>query len=284
MRYAFLPVFKKKFNPGLFEAERKIISIFEAVRDSIPWDVTCVRTKHTVSIHCMRYGIHTLFYAHFLSAQYPYRNIQIILRLYSSPAEVLAGFDVDAPCCAYDGDRVWANPRAIVSMMRQSNTVDMTRRSPSYEVRLAKYCSRGFEVYVPGLKRDDIDPSVCSFRFLSLNTPADLFAQIYERAIGRVPGLARLLAIEKIAIPEAGNQYQVWRSVLRDRPIIPCPSYARRWRRPGYRGDLKGSQVFSGLEASDYDIVNLHIPYGPRWDAKRIETLIFKVVSCLKLP
>ena len=95
-----------------------------------------------------------------LLAQYPYRNIQIVLRLYSSPAEILAGFDVDAPCCAYDGDRVWANPRAIVSMMRQSNMVDMTRRSPSYEVRLAKYSSRGFEVYIPGLKRNEVDPTV----------------------------------------------------------------------------------------------------------------------------
>lgn len=37
------------------------------------------------------------------SAQYPYRAVQIVLRLYQSPAEVLAGFDVDAPCCAYDG-------------------------------------------------------------------------------------------------------------------------------------------------------------------------------------
>ena len=95
-----------------------------------------------------------------VSAQYPYRSVQIVLRLYSSPAEILAGFDVDAPCCAYDGDRVWANPRAIVAMMRQSNTVDVTRRSPSYEVRLAKYSSRGFEIYIPGLKRDEVDPTV----------------------------------------------------------------------------------------------------------------------------
>ena len=147
------------------KAERKIVTIYEAVRDSVPWDVTCVRTKHTVSIHCKWYTklIACSFYLLPLSAQYPYRSIQIVLRLYSSPAEVLTGFDVDAPCCAYDGDRVWANPRAIVSMMRQSNTVDMTRRSPSYEVRLAKYSSRGFEVYVPGLKRDEIDPTVRPF-------------------------------------------------------------------------------------------------------------------------
>ncbi|KAH9180206.1 hypothetical protein EDB89DRAFT_2061917 [Lactarius sanguifluus] len=222
------------------EAERKIITIYEAVRDSVPWDVTCVRTKHTVSIH----------------SQYPYRNIQIVLRLYSSPAEILAGFDVDAPCCAYDSDRVWANPRAIVSMMRQSNTVDMTRRSPSYEIRLAKYSSRGFEVYVPGLKRDEIDPT------------------IYERAESHVQGLARLLAIEMLATPEARNQYQLRRSLLRGRPVNGRPSYVLTGHK--YKGDLKVSAVFSGLEMSDYGVVNLHIPYGPGWDARRIEKLVYQ--------
>jgi hypothetical protein len=105
------------------------------------------------------YGVRKKLYSQKVLAQYPYRSVQIVLRLYSSPAEILAGFDVDVACCAYDGDRVWANPRAIVSMMRQSNTVDMTRRSP-YEVRLAKYSSRGFEVYIPGLKRSEVDPTV----------------------------------------------------------------------------------------------------------------------------
>jgi len=64
------------------------------------------------------------------------------------------------------GSRVWANPRAVVAMMRQCNTVDVTRRSPSYEVRLAKYSGRAFEVYVPTLKREEIDPTVSSFFFL----------------------------------------------------------------------------------------------------------------------
>jgi len=93
-------------------------------------------------------------------AQYPYRCVQIVLRLYSSPSEILTGFDVDAPCCAFDGTRVWANPRSIVAMMRQANTVDITRRSPSYEVRLSKYSFRDFEVYVPGLTREEVDPTV----------------------------------------------------------------------------------------------------------------------------
>ena len=63
------------------------------------------------------------------------------------------------------GNRVWANPRAIVAMMRQCNTVDMTRRSPSYEVRLTKYSGRAFEVYVPTLKREEIDPTVSSLHY-----------------------------------------------------------------------------------------------------------------------
>ncbi|KAF8267587.1 hypothetical protein EI94DRAFT_1801491 [Lactarius quietus] len=203
------------------EAERKIITLYEAV------------------------------------SQYPYRSIQVVLRLYSSPAEVLAGFDVDAPCCAYDGDRVWANPRAIISMMRQSNTVDMTRRSPSYEVRLAKYSSRGFEVYVPGLKRDEIDPT------------------IYERTVVRVHGLARLLALEKLASPNARTKYLVRRRLLHGRPAPRRPSYVRSAHR--FDDDLKADCGFSGLETSDYDSVNFHIPYGPGWDARRIERLIYKM-------
>jgi hypothetical protein len=36
----------------------------------------------------------------------------------------------------------------------------MTRRSPSYEIRLAKYGSRGFEVEVKDLNRDMVDPGI----------------------------------------------------------------------------------------------------------------------------
>ncbi|KAI0923151.1 hypothetical protein AcW1_007773 [Taiwanofungus camphoratus] len=132
---------------------------------------------HTVSIH----------------SQYPYRSVQIVLRLYKSPAEILAGFGLDAPCCAYDGQRVWANPPAIVAMMRQCNTVNMTRRSPSYEVRLAKYCARNFEVYVPSLRREDIDPT------------------IFKRSIARIQDLARLLVLEKLANTDARSNYLIAR-------------------------------------------------------------------------
>ncbi|KAF7333042.1 Ankyrin repeat protein [Mycena venus] len=223
------------------QAEVKITKIYEAVRDSVPWDVTCVRTKHTVSIH----------------SQYPYRSVQIVLRLYSSPAEILAGFDIDAPCCAYDGNRVYANPRAIVAMMRQCNTVDMTRRSPSYEVRLAKYSGRAFEVYVPTLSRADIDPT------------------IYERSIVRVTGLARLLVLEKLTNTDERFAFLESRRTLRGRPN-PLNQYNRRQKRK-FKGDLKGeANALSNLEMNDYDVASLHIPYGPGWDARRIDKLVYQ--------
>ncbi|KDQ65163.1 hypothetical protein JAAARDRAFT_188410 [Jaapia argillacea MUCL 33604] len=221
------------------QAEVKINSIYEAVRDSVPWDVTCVRTKHAISIH----------------SQYPYRSVQIVLRLYKSPAEILAGFDVDAPCCAYDGDRVWANPRSIIAMMRQCNTVDVTRRSPSYEVRLAKYSARDFEVYVPGLRRDDVDPT------------------IFERSVARIEGLARLLVLEKLNDAEARTSYLESRRTIRGRPNLSRRAMKRQRK---YKGDLKADTAIGGMEMNDYDVAQLHIPYGPGWNARRIEKLVYQ--------
>ncbi|KAF5361582.1 hypothetical protein D9757_011560 [Collybiopsis confluens] len=221
------------------QAEAKIVKIYEAVRDSVPWDVTCVRTKHTVSIH----------------SQYPYRSVQIVLRLYSSPAEILTGFDIDAPCCTYDGSRVWANPRAIAALMRQCNTVDVTRRSPSYEVRLTKYSTRGFEVYVPNLSRADIDPT------------------IFERSIVRIEGLARLLVFEKLKDADTRARFLMSRRVLRGRPHAQYSFYRRK---KSLKGDLKNQEAIGGLEMNDYDVVSLHIPYGPGWDAKRIDKLVYQ--------
>jgi hypothetical protein len=56
------------------QAEKKAIQIYHAVRDSVPWDTVCARTRNAISIH----------------SQFPYRSVQIILRLYKSPAEILA--------------------------------------------------------------------------------------------------------------------------------------------------------------------------------------------------
>ena len=53
----------------------------------------------------------------------------------------------------------------------------MTRRSPSYEMRLAKYSSRGFSVLVPQYDAARVDP------------------QLFERRFDQLQGLARLLLL-----------------------------------------------------------------------------------------
>jgi hypothetical protein len=205
-------------------------------------DTVCVRTKHAISIH----------------SQYPYRPIQIILRLYKSPAEILAGFDIDCACFLYNGNSVWGNPRGVAALKAQANLVDMTRRSPSYEVRLAKYSNRGFEVSVPNLKREDVDPT------------------IFERSINRIEGLARLLVLEQLSDPDDRTKYLERRRVLRGRP--DAPGYSRRAmrRRRKVKGDLKAAaEQFGGISASDYGTQSFHIPYGPGFDAKRVEKFIY---------
>ncbi|KAG8896244.1 hypothetical protein FRC01_011931, partial [Tulasnella sp. 417] len=222
----------------LFQAEEKCVEIYNAVRDSVPWDICAVRTKNAVSIHC----------------QYPCRPVQIVLRIYQSPAEILAGFDVDSACVAFDGNRVLAAPRAIMALMKQCNQVSMDRRSPSYEVRLAKYAARGFEIHVPDLRREDLDPT------------------IFERALTRVSGLARLLVLEKLASKKARDGYLDQRRQMRGGPDT-SRRYARHHRR--LNGDFKSATAFAGLEMSDYDVM-FHIPYGHGITAKRICNLVYR--------
>ncbi|KAG9040729.1 hypothetical protein FS837_000244 [Tulasnella sp. UAMH 9824] len=195
--------------------------------------------------------------------QYPYRPVQIVLRIYQSPAEILAGFDVDCACVAFDGTRVLAAPRAILALMTQCNRVAMDRRSPSYEVRLAKYATRGFEIHVPDLRREDFDPT------------------IFERALTRVAGLARLLVLEKLSTQAARDGYISQRRQTRARPdAFGSILYSRKSRRERrrdkrLRGDLKTAAEFGGLQMSEYDVM-FHIPYGPGIDAKSISDIVYQ--------
>ncbi|CAN0459671.1 unnamed protein product, partial [Ectocarpus sp. 12 AP-2014] len=78
-----------------------------------------------------------------LVSEFPFRKIQIVLRLYKTLAEVLHGFDVDACSVGFDGHTVWATNRAARAICKRYNLVDVSRRSPSYESRLFKYGKRG---------------------------------------------------------------------------------------------------------------------------------------------
>ena len=223
------------------QAVEKIKQIETSIRDSILSETTTIRTKNAITI----------------VSEYPTRHVQIVLRLYKSVSEILTGFDVDCSCVAYDGKQVWASPRAVSAFITQINTIDLTRRSPSYENRLSKYSHRGFEVYWPALNRPRIDPT------------------IYERSFSRVMGLARLLVLEKLPHPNDRETYLAKRREERGRPVL---SWNARYRHqlPGNVKDAQPDDVAEWVEEDD--VSNYHtfaVPYGPKYNAKRIEKLLF---------
>ncbi|KAJ5684217.1 uncharacterized protein N7477_000562 [Penicillium maclennaniae] len=220
------------FIYGLTEEQaiEKIMHIEDAIRNSILYETTTIRTKNTVTI----------------ASQYPTRHVQIVLRIYRSIAEILTGFDVDCSCAAYDGQQVYASPRAIAAYMTQTNQIDLTRRSPSYENRLSKYSHRGFE-------------------------------SIFERSFARTEGLARLLVLEKLPKCIDRDAYQQKRREERGRPQISI--YMRRRQGRELKGNLKDDWEDEVPEWQEEDQVsNYHtftIPYGRRYNARNIERLLY---------
>jgi hypothetical protein len=87
------------------------------------------------------------------------QKVQVILRMYKSPAEVLYGFDVDCCACAYDGRQVWVTPRCLRAIRTGLNVLNPLHASPRncYEIRLAKYATRGYAVQVAGIYESRID-------------------------------------------------------------------------------------------------------------------------------
>ncbi|KAL5409584.1 hypothetical protein PMIN04_010972 [Paraphaeosphaeria minitans] len=229
------------FMYGLSEEEavNKIIEIEKRIKDSILTETTTIRTKNAITI----------------ASQYPTRHIQIVLRIYKSVSEILTGFDVDCSCAAYDGNQVWAAPRALTAYMTQANTIDLTRRSPSYESRLSKYSHRGFEVYWPLLERSRVDPT------------------IFERTFGRTVGLARLLVLERLPTKTEREAYMDERRRERGRPPV------NRHRSFSMRDNIKDrheDEVAEWVEQEDVsDYHTFTIPYGPSYHAKKIEKLLY---------
>ncbi|KAK2765211.1 hypothetical protein FQN54_008910 [Arachnomyces sp. PD_36] len=223
------------------QAVEKMKQIEKCITDSILEETTVVRTKNALTI----------------ASKYPTRHVQIVLRLYKSVSEILTGFDVDCSCTAFDGSQVWASPRALSAFVTQTNVIDITRRSPSYENRLAKYARRGFEVHWPNLDRSKVDPT------------------IFERSFSHVLGLARLLVMEKFPTSGARDSYLDDRRMERGRP----PSLAQKFYRNPH-GNLKEQQPEDIAEwVEDENVSSYHtftIPYGPKYNARKIERLLYK--------
>lgn len=223
------------------EANNKLIEIYNTIKRNNPHTTICFRSANTVTI----------------VSEYPFRHMQIILRLYKSPAEILMGFDVDSCSVAYDGKDVWATPRCYYSLVTRVNKIDMTRRSPSYEFRLHKYAKRGFAVWIPNFKPNDINPN------------------IYLKRLHKAEGLARLLVLNKMDTPAKINAFK---SSLREYMLRP----KKREREDLFLKKL--SQIYADADCLDElednygtldcDYSTVYLPWGPRWNASSCERIM----------
>lgn len=84
-------------------------------------------------------------------------SAQIIMRLFSTPAEVVASFDI-APCKVaawFEGDRlvVRAAPSWVETVRTMSFPVDLSIWGRASISRVMKYIAKGFDAAIPGLPR-----------------------------------------------------------------------------------------------------------------------------------
>ncbi|KAJ3121113.1 Protein mono-ADP-ribosyltransferase parp4 [Nowakowskiella sp. JEL0407] len=196
-------------------------------------------------------------------SEYPGRQIQIVFRLYRSPAEILMGFDIDSCCFGFDGDTVWALPRGLRAITRRYNVVNMTRRSASYEYRLFKYSRRGFAVAIP-------EEGFLQIGRETLNSVQEKFSQplnkrsryvdgnVHEADDSEVTGFAKLLTLSTRELLVEHVKQEDAESKWDNAEII--------------QADRKIERLEMRLEVdkriSHYQAIK--IPRGPTWSVARI--------------
>ena len=88
--------------------------------------------------------------------------IQVILSTYNSIEDLLAGFDIDAACCAYvlDTGKFVCSPRGRLALEYRVNLVSSQHHSRAYVHRLEKYSGRRFAIGLPGLDTSLLSPDL----------------------------------------------------------------------------------------------------------------------------
>lgn len=166
---------------------------------------------------------------------YPTRNVQIILRLYHSPAEILLGFDIDSCAIGFDGKNVWTMERCIRALNKRYNLVNPSRRSTTYEYRLYKYSKRGFSVCVPSLNGSRVN------------------INLFSKSIWQVQGLAKLLLYHRGFF---SHQFLLGRKYLQRQTNSEREAIEETF--------IKRKGNF-GIHDSEEDYSEFSLPYGPSW-------------------
>ncbi|KAE8251783.1 hypothetical protein A4X13_0g3845 [Tilletia indica] len=88
----------------------------------------------------------------FVPERYPFRRVQVVLKLCPNPMAILLNFDLDQVAIGYSGDEVWMLPRASRALVTGFTTFTMdlihgsflAPRKASQDRRIFKYGKRGY--------------------------------------------------------------------------------------------------------------------------------------------
>ena len=111
-----------------------------------------------------------------------WKSIQLILREYTCPSEIIHGFDIGSCSILYDPNvgNVLTTYKGKYCINEKVNWFEPDRSSPTYAYRLAKYHIRGFDIMLPsseGLMTDitDLQSSISSCRtFADISYEVDI--------------------------------------------------------------------------------------------------------------
>lgn len=101
----------------------------------------------------------------------PVIKVQIIKRIFATPAHVVHGFDLSACKVLYDGDQVYATESAVRTFNTGTMLYDETKMSTSGVFRYGKYLERfGLRAFIPGIPDGladsiGIDPEHCRNKY-----------------------------------------------------------------------------------------------------------------------
>lgn len=167
--------------------------------------------------------------------QYHPKSFQVIKRLYTSPAQIVLGFDVDCCCLLTNlSGQTFASERCCYAIRNGYNMVNFLRMSPSYEYRLVKYNKRGFAIWVPFIEHfkenavfdfNHLDPDKMSSVIIK-----SLIKEAYKKKglyVNVLPIEERVVSdyLDRVTLKEKGfirynNNYQVFKTLNPAEQII----------------------------------------------------------------
>jgi len=128
------------------------------------------------------------------------------LRLYSSPQEVLIGFDLGSSAVGYDGKKVFFTSLGKLSYEYMVNVLYPSRRSTTYEERLVKYYKRGFSIVLPKFDISKLRTNYFKYNLVEVEE-LPYFTFSYNKVVGNKIYFVSLIR-EKHLCQERKSDYQ----------------------------------------------------------------------------